>query len=102
MMTATEIHEQQQFPQSDERIAARIVAGEVRLFEILMRRHHARVDRAVRAVLCDDEIAIEDVMQKAFLRAFKVLDTYRGSPRFSTWLTRIALNEASGRSPTHH
>ena len=33
-------------------------------------------------------------MQEAYLRAFTKLDTYRPTGKFSSWLTRVALNEA--------
>lgn len=80
----------------DEEIVARVLAGEVALYEVLMRRHNTRLYRAVRGVL-RDEGEIEDVMQQAYLRAYAALGEYQGRSAFSTWLTRIALNEALGR-----
>jgi RNA polymerase sigma-70 factor (ECF subfamily) len=80
----------------DEEIVARIVAGESALFELLMRRHNQRVYRAVRAVLASDEDA-EDVMQQAYLNAYTHLRQFAGEARFTTWLTRIAVNEALAR-----
>lgn len=80
----------------DEEVVRRVVAGDVTLFEILMRRHNQRVARAVRAILgADDEV--EDVMQQAYLNAFEHLDQFGGEARFVTWLTRIAVNEALAR-----
>ncbi|HEX5745448.1 MAG TPA: RNA polymerase sigma factor [Archangium sp.] len=78
---------------SDEEIVHRVCAGETALFEVLMRRHNARVYRAVRALL-RDEAEAEDVMQQAYVLAFTHLDQFKGSARFSTWLLRIAVNEA--------
>jgi RNA polymerase sigma-70 factor (ECF subfamily) len=74
----------------------RVRAGETELFEILMRRYNQRVYRVVRAVL-HDELEAEDVMQQAYVSAFSHLDQFHGDARFSTWLTRIALNEAFAR-----
>jgi RNA polymerase sigma-70 factor (ECF subfamily) len=80
----------------DEEIVERVVTGDVALFEILIRRHNQRIYRAVRAVLgTDDEV--EDVMQQAYLNAYQHLPQFAGNARFSTWLTRIAVNEALGR-----
>lgn len=62
----------------------------------LVQRHNRRLFRTARAVLRDDTEA-EDVVQDAYLRAFARLDSFRGESSFSTWLTRIALNEAFGR-----
>lgn len=86
---------------TDEQLVARVVAGDAGLFEILMRRHNQRVYRAVRAVLRSDEDA-EDVMQQAYLNAFRALHQFAGDAQFSTWLTRIAVNEAIGRRRRMH
>jgi RNA polymerase sigma-70 factor (ECF subfamily) len=81
---------------TDEEIVRRVCAGESALFELLMRRHNQRVYRAVRAILRDDADA-EDVMQQAYLNAYRHLGQFAGDAKFSTWLTRIAVNEALGR-----
>ncbi|QSQ22655.1 RNA polymerase sigma factor [Pyxidicoccus parkwayensis] len=83
-------------PASDEEIALRVRAGETALFEVLMRRHNQRVYRAVRSFL-QDEAEVEDVMQQAYVQAFTHLSQFEGSSRFSTWLVRIAVNEALQR-----
>src|SRR5256712_12472806 len=81
---------------TDEEIVARVCAGEQGLFEILMRRHNPRVYRAARAILHDDA-ETDDVMQDAYVRAYEHLHDFEKRARFSTWLTRIAVNEALGR-----
>ena len=81
---------------TDEELVQRVVAGDAGLFEILMRRHNQRIYRAVRAVLRGDE-ETEDVMQQAYLNAYQALHQFAGDAQFSTWLTRIAVNEALGR-----
>lgn len=81
---------------TDEEAVRRVVDGDSAFFEILMRRHNQRVYRAVRAVLgADDDV--EDVMQQAYLNAYQHLPQFAGEARFSTWLTRIAVNEALAR-----
>lgn len=83
---------------SDEDIVARVRGGDVGLYEILVRRHNQRLYRAIRAVLRDDS-DVEDVMQQAYIDAYRHLDQFRGDAKFATWLTRIAVNRAirSGR-----
>lgn len=81
---------------SDEEIVERIRAGETSLFEILMRRHNQRLYRTARAIL-GNEGEVEDVMQEAYVRAFQHLPQFEGRSRFSTWLTKIVIHEASGR-----
>ena len=80
----------------DESLVRRVCAGETACFELLMRRHNERIYRTVRAVLGDDADA-EDVMQQAYVSAYQHLDGFEGRARFSTWLTRIAMNEAYAR-----
>jgi RNA polymerase sigma-70 factor, ECF subfamily len=80
----------------DADIVKRVRAGEPALFEILMRRHNQRLYRAARAIV-KDEREVEDVMQQAYFSAFTHLHQFEERSQFSTWLTRIALNEALGR-----
>lgn len=81
---------------TDEEVVARVVAGELTLFELLMRRHNQRIYRTIRAILrADDEV--EDVMQQTYLNAFRHLAQFAGEARFATWLTSIAVNEAVAR-----
>lgn len=81
---------------TDNQVVERVKAGETGLYEILMRRYNQRLYRAARAILRDDSEA-EDVLQDAYVRAYQHLDQYRGAAPFSTWLTRIAVNEALHR-----
>jgi RNA polymerase sigma-70 factor (ECF subfamily) len=81
---------------SDEEVVAQVLQGQTALFEVLMRRHNERVYRAARAILRDDKEA-EDVMQQAYVNAYSHLRQFSGQSRFSTWLTRIAINEALAR-----
>src|SRR5256886_16216377 len=79
-----------------EEVVTRILNGETALFEILMRRYNQRLYRVARSILRDDGEA-EDVMQDAYVRAYEHLDQFAGRPKFSTWLTRIAVHEALPR-----
>jgi RNA polymerase sigma-70 factor, ECF subfamily len=80
----------------DSEIVKRVRAGDRALFEVLMRRHNQRVYRAARAIVKDESEA-EDVMQQAYINAFTHLHQFEERSQFSTWLTRIALNEAFAR-----
>jgi RNA polymerase sigma-70 factor (ECF subfamily) len=88
---------------SDEAIVERVRGGDAGLYEILMRRHNQRLYRTIRAILRDDR-DVEDVMQLAYVNAYRHLDQFRGQAQFATWLTRIAVNRAirSGRSERRH
>jgi RNA polymerase sigma-70 factor (ECF subfamily) len=67
--------------------------GEVAAFEPLVRRHEQKIVRVARRITGNHEDA-EDVAQDTLLQAFKHLGSFRGDSRFSTWLTRIAVNMA--------
>jgi RNA polymerase sigma-70 factor (ECF subfamily) len=82
---------------TDEQIVERILAGDVLCFELLMRRHNQRIYRAIRSILRDDS-ECEDIMQETYVRAFEHLAQFEGRAKFSTWLTRIAVNESIKRS----
>jgi RNA polymerase sigma-70 factor, ECF subfamily len=82
--------------QQDMDVIDQVLGGETALFELLMRRYNERVYRAVRSIVRDEQEA-EDVMQQAYVNAFTHLRQFNGSARFSTWLTRIAINEALAR-----
>lgn len=82
--------------QTDQEVIEHVLDGHTGSFELLMRRYNERVYRAARAILRDEEEA-EDVMQQAYVNAFTHLRQFNGSARFSTWLTRIAVNEALAR-----
>ena len=82
---------------SDEEIVARIVGGEQELFELLLRRYNQRVYRAVRAILRNPDDT-EDVMQQAYVNAYRHLHQFEGRSSFATWMTKIAIREASARN----
>lgn len=80
----------------DPEVLERIRAGESALFEVLVRRYNRRLFRTAWSILLDEEEA-EDVIQDAYVRAFRNLHRFEGRAAFSTWLTRIAVHEASAR-----
>ena len=81
---------------TDADIVARVQAGEHGLYEVLMRRHNQRLYRAARAIV-HDEAEVEDVLQQTYMNAFSHLHQFEARAQFSTWLTRILINEASHR-----
>jgi RNA polymerase sigma-70 factor (ECF subfamily) len=81
---------------SDEDLVTRVQGGDRVAFELLMRRHNRRVYRAVRTVLSDAG-EVEEVMQQTYVQAFSHLEQFQGAARWSTWVCRIAFNEALAR-----
>ncbi len=66
--------------------------GEQGAFDLLVRRHEARVWRLACRLLGDSDAAL-DAAQEAFVKAWKALPRFKGESRFSTWLTRIAITQ---------
>jgi len=81
---------------TDQEVVNRVLAGETALYEVIMRRYNQRLYRVARAILQSD-VEAEDVMQDAYVRAFTHLGQFAARAPFSSWLTRIAVNEALAR-----
>ncbi|HWK75872.1 MAG TPA: RNA polymerase sigma factor [Povalibacter sp.] len=77
----------------DFELVERARARDPQAFAQIMRRNNRRLFRCARAILRDDSEA-QDVVQSAYLAAFTSLDRFAGHASLSTWLTRIAVNEA--------
>jgi RNA polymerase sigma-70 factor (ECF subfamily) len=78
---------------TDKELVRRVQKGDRRAFDLLFSRYqhkiHGLVSRYVRA---HDEI--DDVVQEAFIKAYRALPRFRGESAFYTWLYRIAINTA--------
>lgn len=73
-----------------------VLAGQgrdARAFPELILRHQGKV-RALLFRLAGNHSLADDLAQEAFLRAYRSLAGFEGRARFSTWIYRIATNEA--------
>lgn len=80
-------------PADDAALLARLRAGEDAAFEELVRTYSPRLLAVARRIVGNDEEA-RDVIQDAFLNAFRSLKSFQGDARLSTWLHRIVVNSA--------
>lgn len=80
----------------DTALVARIAQRQPDAFESLMRQHNGRLFRVARAILKDDGEA-EDVLQDAYLDAYRNISSFRGDAQLGTWLVRIVANRALTR-----
>jgi RNA polymerase sigma factor (sigma-70 family) len=78
---------------TDEELVVRIVNGEQHLYETLMRKFNQRLYRISMSIINDDQEA-EDIMQTTYLNAYRQLSNFKHQASFSTWLTRILINES--------
>jgi RNA polymerase sigma-70 factor (ECF subfamily) len=78
---------------SDGMLVTAAKRGNARALEQLVLRHERRVFAVAQRIMNNREDA-EDVVQETFHKLFLHLDSFEEKSRFSTWLTRIAMNEA--------
>lgn len=95
-MEAINIHNFNRQKLSESEIVKRILSGEKELYEILVRRNNQKLYRVIRSYL-NDEAEIEDIMQNSYIKGFTKLYQFKLEASFSTWLIRIAINEALAR-----
>jgi RNA polymerase sigma-70 factor, ECF subfamily len=77
----------------DIMLVAAAKSGSSPAFEVLVERHAWRILRVAQRVTGNREDA-EDIVQQSFQKAFVHLREFEGRSSFSTWLTRVAINEA--------
>lgn len=78
---------------SDSQVVQRVLEGEKELFEILLRRYNQRLFRVIRSYIHSED-DVRDIMQDAYVKAYTKLQQFNNQSSFSTWLIRIAINEA--------
>src|SRR5215217_5830786 len=77
---------------SEEELIKRITAGEVGLFEILIRRYNPFLYKIGMSYGYNHQ-DVEDLMQESFIAAYTHLDKFENRSSFKTWITRIMLNQ---------
>ncbi len=77
----------------DAALVRKARAGDADAFRELVERHERAIFRLAHHITQNAQDA-EDVLQETFLRAYEHLDEFRGDSKFSTWLVRIAVNQA--------
>jgi RNA polymerase sigma-70 factor (ECF subfamily) len=78
----------------EEALVRRSQAGDTAAFAELVRRHTERLMAMLSRMIGDRTLA-QDVLQEVFLRAWRGLPRFDGRSKFSTWIHRIAINEAN-------
>ncbi len=77
----------------DAGFVARCQRGETEAFSVLVRRHQKKMLNIAYRMIGDYDEAC-DVVQEAFLSAYRAIGKFRGDARFSTWLCGIVLNHS--------
>jgi RNA polymerase sigma-70 factor (ECF subfamily) len=88
----------------DRVLVERAQAGDKKAFGLLVEKYHRKLGRLVGR-LVRDQTEVEDVVQEAFIKAYRALHNFRGDSAFYTWMYRICINTAKnhlislGRKP---
>ena len=81
------------FSDEESALVARARKRDANAFTDLVHRNHRKIYRLAKRITQDDHDA-EDVLQETFLKAYEHLASFQGHSKFSTWISRIAMNEA--------
>jgi RNA polymerase sigma-70 factor (ECF subfamily) len=82
-------------------LVAKAQSGSEEAFAELVRRHSSQIYGLSLSILRNREDA-EDNLQNVLMKAFRNIRRFEGNSRFSTWLVRIAINEALMKLRTRH
>ena len=77
----------------DEEIIDQILRGKKELYEKLMRKYDQRLFRISMSII-NDETEARDIMQNTYLNAYLKLPSLQNRSNFSTWITKILVNES--------
>lgn len=77
---------------TDEEIAVKVQKGDTESFGVLVERYGQKMSRYGRKFLSDGR-DIEDLVQEIFVKAYRNIQSFDASMKFSPWLYRIAHNE---------
>ncbi|SRR6266536_4688692 len=78
---------------NDNEIIKRVLNGEKDLYALIIGKYNQRLYRIGLSII-NSESEVEDVMQTTYIKAYENLDKFKFQSGFSTWLTRILVNES--------
>ncbi len=77
----------------DQALVMRVQQGDKKAFDLLVLKYQLRLSKLVSRFL-RNQSDVPDVVQEAFIKAYRALPNFRGESAFYTWLYRIAINTA--------
>ncbi len=80
-------------PETDQQLVERVQKGDKRAFDLLVLKYQHKMVSVVGRYI-NDSHEVYDVVQEAFIKAYRALGNFRGDSQFYTWLYRIAINTA--------
>lgn len=85
--------------EADGQLVTRVQQGDKRAFEVLVLKYRHRIFSLVSRFVRDPD-EVQDVVQEAFIKAYRAIGGFRGESAFYTWLYRIAANTAKNHLVT--
>jgi RNA polymerase sigma-70 factor, ECF subfamily len=83
----------------EEKDVVKFHNGETTSFSQLVREHHRALTALARTLVTDGDA--EEVVQNAWLKAYRAIDDFEGRSSVRTWLSRIVINEARMKLRQH-
>ena len=77
----------------DQQLVERVQRGDKQAFGLLVEKYRRKLGRLLSRFI-RDQAEVEDVVQEAFIKAYRALPNFRGDSAFYTWLYRIGINTA--------
>ncbi len=78
---------------TDQQLVVRVQQGDKRAFDLLVLKYQHKIIAVVHRYV-RDSADVNDVVQDAFIKAYRALPNFRGDSAFYTWMYRIAINTA--------
>lgn len=78
---------------TDEEVVLHIQSKDQEIYFVIMERYQSKLTRYVGSIV-SDRLKISDIVQSTFIKAFINLQSFDNKKKFSSWLYRIAHNEA--------
>jgi len=77
----------------DQQLVERVQRGDKQAYGLLVQKYQRKLGRLLSRFI-RDQAEVEDVVQEAFIKAYRALPNFRGDSAFYTWLYRIGINTA--------
>ena len=77
----------------DQQLVERVQGGDKHAFDLLVIKYQRKLARLLSQYI-RDPAEVEDVVQEAFIKAYRAMPSFRGDSAFYTWLYRIGINTA--------
>ena len=79
--------------EEDKKIIAKIIAGDINQYELLVQKYQQAVYRVILKITNNTENA-KEVTQVVFVKAYESIKQYKPDYKFFSWIYRIAINSA--------